>query len=147
MRLNYDCIRDVLLVLEEKLEVRWNDEDSNFNFNTIGLVSLKGYLSDKDYSQEDIFYSVHNLIQANYIISTSVKSGSQISNYNITDITYEGHQFLQNIRPKTIWDKSKPVFKNLGTISVDIIKSVTSTVISDTINHYLPGYLPSTQTP
>lgn len=145
MKLNYDCVRDVLLELEKTLLCK--NLDGAFVFETMDLEQLHSNLSNKKYSIEDIFYTIHNLEQAGYIRFEPLKGDGQIVDCVVYDVTYEGHQFLQNIRPKKVWDKSKPVFKNLGTISIDIIKSVTSTVISDTINHYLPGCSSNTQMP
>lgn len=145
MKLNYDCVRDVLLSLEELLTCEYSNEI--FVFNEISIEELYEKLSDKNYRIEDVLYSVNNLEQAGFIKADFLSADGGIVCCDISNITYEGHQFLQNIRPKKVWDKSKSIFQNIGTISVDIIKSVTSTVITDTINHYLPKNSSSTQTP
>lgn len=144
MQLNYDCVRDVMLKLEELLTIEYKDY---FDFSSVSIGDIHKSLLDKKYSIEDIFYTVHNLYQANYIEANTISFDDELVEYVIFNITFEGHQFLQNIRPKMVWDKSKSVIKNIGTISIDIIKSVSSTVISDTIKHYLPGYFPQGQTP
>lgn len=147
MRLNYDCVRDVLLELEKLLSIKYNEDSESFKFSMVNINQLYDSLSDKDYTIEDVLYAVKNLNEADFISAYMNYGDGGLVECIVTDITYEGHQFLQNIRPKKIWDKSKSVFQNIGTVSVDIIKSVASTVISDTINHYLPGYLPNMQTP
>ena len=134
MKLNYDCVRDVLLKLEEILTCEYSD--GTISIESINIDNLYQALSD-DYSVEDIFYSAYNLEQAGFLDANFLFGDGRIVDGVIFNITYSGHQFLQQIRPKTVWDKSKSVFKNIGTISVDIIKSVTSTILTDTINHYI----------
>lgn len=135
MKLNYDCVRDVLLKLEELLICEYSDDTITLKW--LCIDELYSALSS-NYSIEDVFYSVYNLEQADFLKAKFQYGCGSITDCIILDITYSGHQFIEQIRPKTVWDKSKSVFKNLGTISIDIIKSVTSTVISDAINHYLP---------
>ena len=58
MKLNPDCIRDVLLYLEENLKI------SEREFLPITLYTLEEELTK--YSKEDIFYSVYNLRQIRF---------------------------------------------------------------------------------
>jgi hypothetical protein len=134
MRLNYDCVRDVLLKLEKILTCEYSN--GAISLESISIDKLYQALSD-DYSIEDIFYSAYNLKQAEFLEANFLMGDGCIVDGVIFNITYSGHQFLQQIRPKTVWDKSKSVFKNIGTISVDIIKSVTNTILTDTIKHYI----------
>ena len=60
MKLNPDCIRDVLLYLEENLVIK----DRN-KLSVISLNQLKENLSQ--YDEDDIFYSVYNLYQIRYM--------------------------------------------------------------------------------
>lgn len=89
MKLNLDCIRAILLKLEE---LPYGESYSSVNFG--GLCST--------YSQEDIDYSIKKLTEAHFI-ETDVSELSDESYTYILDITYEGHQFLANIRDNTIW--------------------------------------------
>ncbi len=60
MKLNPDCVRDVLLYLEENLEIKNASE-----FSEITLKQIKESLSQ--YTEDDVFYSVYNLYKINYI--------------------------------------------------------------------------------
>lgn len=60
MKLNPDCVRDVLLYLEENLKIKNSSE-----FSEITLKEIKEALSQ--YTEEDVFYSVYNLYQIKYI--------------------------------------------------------------------------------
>ena len=40
MRLNYDCVRDVLLKLEELLLVEYHEESDSFGFNRVSIKQI-----------------------------------------------------------------------------------------------------------
>lgn len=61
MKLNTDCIRDILLYLEEELVIKDHKE-----FSSITLVRLQEALADK-YSKDDVFYSVYNLHKIHFM--------------------------------------------------------------------------------
>lgn len=96
MKLNNDCVRDILLCIEG-LSFGQNLEISDI---------LKDY---PQYSEDELTYTCLKLSEANLIecqirtyIHMSVPSISRI-----TDLTNEGHQFLNKIRDNTAWTKIK----------------------------------------
>lgn len=136
MKLNPDCIRDVLLYLEGNLT--YNDNKASaIEHNAIPLSTIVESLQQMyDYSQDDIKYSVEKLLEIKYIISHKIKIGNnhEIVSCPISDITYEGHQFLNTIRPETIWQATKKGAAKIGimsmhalsTIAMEIAKSVVT---------------------
>lgn len=117
MKLNPDCIRDVLLYLEENLKI------SEREFLPITLYTLEEELTK--YSKEDIFYSVYNLRQIRFIEGTFVDTTSEkMQQCRIENITYAGHQFLATVKPETIWNKTKSVVSKVGVHTLAFIESV-----------------------
>lgn len=120
MKLNYDCIRDVLLYLEENLELN----------NSIYLENIK-----LDYSSDDIYYSVQKLEEIGYINARIIKAdGVAILDAIIFDITFYGHEFLNTIRPKTVWEKTKDISGKLGTKSISAITQIASQIAAQLIS-------------
>lgn len=117
MKLNYDCVRDVMLYLEENLCFKEFLLSSDINLN---------------YTQEDIDYSIIKLEEANFII---IQDESTLENTEIYihDITFYGHKFIGEIQSDTIWDKTKSVSKDLGIQTINGITQIASSVISDLI--------------
>ena len=117
MKLNPDCIRDVLLYLEENIKI------DNRTFMPISLKSLQEVF--ENYSEEDIFYSVYNLKQAKFIEGkfTDIKD-TKMAICEIQNITYVGHQFLETVRPKPIWDKTKSVVTKVGVHTLGFIEEI-----------------------
>ena len=125
MELKADCIRDVLLHLEENLTLNI----SKGKFSIINLEQLYNGLSDK-YSEEDIWYSVYNLHQIRFIEGRINDAAGQKMFYcEIQNITWNGHQFLNNIRPLSIWEATKNKAKQIGGMSIGALSMVSMSIV------------------
>ena len=147
MKLNPDCIRDVLLYLEENLN--YNHENvGSIEHNSITMSKIAEDLHNQNgYEIDDINYSIEKLLEIRYISSSGESRGrnNSILYCPISDITYSGHQFLNTIRPKPIWEATKNGAAKLGimsmhalsTIAMEITKAVITNpkVINDIIQH------------
>jgi len=129
MKLNVDCIRDVLLYLEENLSIK----DGN-KFSKITLKQLKNALTQ--YDDDDIFYAVYNLYQAKYIDGkiTNTRDVKMVF-CNITEITWAGHAFLDSIKPPTIWDATKKGAAKLGLVSIKALAEIATKLTNELISN------------
>lgn len=117
MKLNLDCIRDVLLYLEENLKIE------NGVFTSIDLTTLQKNVTN--YSREDVFYSVYNLCQIGFIEGRFSDVGNmRMRICEIENITYAGHRFLSTVKPDTIWNKTKSVAGKIGVHTLGFIEGV-----------------------
>lgn len=121
MRLNNECIRDLLLYLEENLD----------NENDIDLVNF----TFKKYTNEDIIYTAQKLIEAHYINARSAYGSNTIYYFPVSSITYNGHQFLDTIRPQTVWEKTIEKSKVLGDTSISILSQIAVQVATAMITN------------
>lgn len=121
MRLNPDCMRDVLLVAEENLPLNGSLPMSDL------LPLLPGY------SKDEITYTCLKLNEANLlnIFKTPYPGGTFVN--DIREITYNGHQFLENIRNQSTWETVKQKLSLLGSSSVPVIMSVASQLMIEKI--------------
>lgn len=133
MKLNYECMRDVLIFLEENLTV---DCDGELSFGLICLDDLYGELSQ--YSNEDIYYSVFNLKQAEFL-SCSPDDEPIYKIYSIDYITFKGHEFLSEIRDNDKWKNVKSILGNVKTFSLSAISAVAEGVTSALIAKHFAG--------
>lgn len=124
MKLNPDCIRDVLLYLESELEV----DLTKHNFTKIDLKQLSQHFANF-YTEEDIWYTVYNLKEIRFISGKINDAGSNKMMFcEIENITWSGHQFLNTIRPKSIWEATKNWATKLGTLSVSALSMISSEI-------------------
>ena len=121
MKLNVDCVRSVLLEVEE---VPYGKEAH--------LGDLIGALG-KDYSYEDICYSILKLNEAGYIKAKIANSITGTSIISVSDITYAGHQFLANIRTHKVWSATKSVMGKIGATSIHAATEIATSVVTELI--------------
>lgn len=123
MKLNQDCIRDLLLYLEENLKL--ND------YLSISNISLKKY------SSEELLYTADKLYEAGYLkCSRKVYDNTDLMIF-VSSITYTGHQFLDNIRDDKVFAKTKSILSGFKSVSIEIISETASKVITNLINQQL----------
>lgn len=118
MKLNYDCVRDIMLYLEENLNFGNPIRDTNINLN---------------YDIKDIRYSLLKLHEINYLDGSVSKYMDGEYSVITTDITFYGHKFIGEIQSDTIWNKTKDVSKDLGIQTINGITQIASSVISSLI--------------
>lgn len=130
MKLNYDCLRLILLKIEEDLE--W-DDDLNYYF--LNLDSFVRGL--KDFPKAEIAYTLKMGIEANLINGYVKDCDSCILDIICFDLTYEGHQFLDTVRENKIWRKTKEILSAVGGASLSVITSVANDCLTGFINKHL----------
>lgn len=125
MKLNLDCMRDILLVIEQ---CGYQEMPS---FQKV-VNSLPGY------SIDDISYSCEKLYEAEFIDAIQKNHiRGQCPIIKIRNITYSGHQFLDDIRNDNNWGKIKEIASSIGSTSVNAISQIAASVISAAIHSNL----------
>lgn len=113
MRLLHDCVRDVMLFVEENLEYD----------NVLMTSFIQEHLSD--YSIEDINYTCKKLSEAGYLkIDVDM-----LDTITVIKMTYDGHVFLDNIRDNNVWAETKSKISKIASVSLPIIQQVASQLI------------------
>lgn len=133
MKLNYDCVRDVLLYLEENL---------GYTENTIALEHKRLSISSisnniTDYTKEDIQYTIEKLEEAEYVRFANVTydTHNYIVNGYVDDITWKGFEFLNNVREKKIWKATKLGAKKIGAVSISALSMISTEIIKAIITN------------
>lgn len=129
MKLVPDAARDILLYLEQNLTI--DIVENKTKTNSISYLKLADELTPSQYySKEEIVYAIQQLSQHGMIKSKiSTGQNGRWINCDIYDITWEGHEFLNNIRPQTVWEATKEKATKLGGMSVKALAFLSSTVI------------------
>lgn len=122
MKLNPDCIRDILFVVED-LSKPNSIITSDQLFKTESLSK---------YSEEEVLYHLNQLQLSGYII-VPTKNRWIDGTYLLNDLSPSGHEFISNVRKDTNWNKVKSISKEVGTETLSSLKSIAENVISSTI--------------
>ena len=111
MKLNIDCVRDVLLEFEEF-------PIGNYNVSSFAKTVGK-------YGHENTLYTLAKLYEANYINGDiAADEGGYYHCLVIYDITFQGHEFLSTIREPNIWQRLKDATLEGGTASLKVIGDI-----------------------
>ena len=121
MKSNPDCIRDILIDIEENTTI-------NTGWRYDSLSSSRRLL---DYDRFEIAYHARYCYEANLIKDFSIGGNSE-SIYAL-DLTPKGHDFLSNIRENRIWNGVKVVSKKIGSSSLDALIQISSNVVTELI--------------
>lgn len=105
MKLDLDCMRSILLEVEKQ----------PFN-HELRIKDLENLL--ENYSHDELEYTCLKLQEANFINAKTVHNPYSSSVIYVLDLTYAGHQFLDEVRADNIWDKTKNIFSKIGASSV-----------------------------
>ena len=94
MKLNPDCLRAILLTVEEKCNFHtpWEYEENSFDSE---------YLAEL--SHEEIIYHIRLASQSGLIQGVHYYDGGET--IIVSDLTPYGHEFLANIRSDSLWKK------------------------------------------
>ena len=126
MRLNPDCIRDILFYVEENAGysemIPFYTNLERFN------IKLKN-----DYPADVILYHLELCEEYGYLTIYSHTMGA----INVKRLSVSGHEFLENIRQDTNWNKTKEIAKSAGSTSIEILSNVASNLITALISKKL----------
>lgn len=122
MKLNPDCIRDILFVVENNATYS-NDVSEETIFKEL----------DSKYPREEILYHVRQCEHSGLFLQVVHYFGG----FSIQDLSPYGHQFINNIRQDNNWSKTKEIAKSVGSFSLDVLKDISSQVITNLISNQL----------
>lgn len=121
MKLNPDCVRNILLTLEE------SDSYQAFMMFESGTVSKCSRLTD--YSLEEVLYHLKKCDEAGFLTDVQYFPESVLVN----GLHYRGHEFLNNIRENKVWSGVKSVAGKIGTNSLQGLTQIAATTITSLI--------------
>lgn len=119
MKLNPDCIRDILFAVEE-----------NTGFQKVMSIDEEDYTQYqqlKKYKYEEVAYHVVQCNLSGYFVDFAARIDDS---YMIVDLTPKGHEFLADIRSDTNWKKIKETALKVGSFSLGVLADIAKKIIS-----------------
>ena len=121
MKLNPDCIRDILMEIESSVSLN----------NYLVIETDKPSSLWSTYSWEEVAYHINQCLMSGLITNADIYVSDGYA--TITDLSPKGHEFLANIRNDNIWTNTKSIAKKIGSTSLDALSQVASNVITTLI--------------
>lgn len=122
MKLNPDCIRSILLSVEDTTTFTYSFEYE------IG----KTYPLLSTYSHEEILYHIKQASLNGMFTNVSYYDNGDY--VYINDLSPKAHEFLANIRSNDIWYKTKSIASKVGSISLDALCQISAQVVTNLIS-------------
>lgn len=129
MKLNPECIRDIMFYLEENLTM-----NSDLEINEISVFDLPEKLN---YSIEEIANTLLVLDDANFIVCYRNNGDDAIVALDIYRITYTGYNFLKAYVLIQFGKKVQTISGNIGSFSLNVISQIATSVLTQMINGQL----------
>ena len=124
MKRDLDLIREIMLVLEDKMEY-------DKNFQSAHLIEV---IQDKTLSAEKLAYHVGLLVENDFIKAKEYKYQSgEPTDYLINTITSTGQDFIDTIRQDTTWNKIKEKAYEIGGYSLPLLADIGFGILKDKI--------------
>ncbi len=138
MRLNLDCVRQILLCVEENTGLRkycyFIDSGLEESVKVIGDIPTPppDYQIDllKNFDNDELIYHINYCVESGLL---SVYGPLHVYQIVISDLTSRGHEFLENIRDNKVWSGVKSVAAKIGSKSLDSVIQISSNVITQLI--------------
>lgn len=124
MKLKQDCVRYVLLSLE--------DQGFGMTRHPVPDSEIANVLSNDTFTSEDILYTLLLLSNGGYILA---KPQSQKLNLGllVSSLSWSGHELLDSIRDDEVWKQTKEATSGLKSVSISILSNVASAVLTGII--------------
>lgn len=127
MKLNPDCIRDVLLIVEA----------ASTSDNFVQFPEDWPETSFKAFSFEEIRYHIEQCFMSGLLIEPRRHTRDMSGHIFIRDISPSGHEFLANIREERNWKETKSLASKAGSLSLKVLESIAAGVATAFVNKQL----------
>ena len=123
MKIDNECVRDILFVIEE---------NSNIEHGCYMMGAYRKYPKLEKYGGEGFIpYHVRYLEMKGMIFKPNKEF---VDSY---DLTPAGHEFLANVREESNWKKIKGVSSSIGFASLKVVSAIAEGVATAAINKQL----------
>lgn len=134
MKLNISCVRDLLLLLEEKPFYTVNEH----GFIESQIVLLDDICSElPQYSSSDIYYTLSLLDDAGFLSLITQWGDDSLIFCAVESMTYAGHELLENIRDDGRWKAVAAGLAAVRNYSLSAISSLAEGITAGAISAYL----------
>ena len=138
MKLNLDCVRQILLIVEEKTGLRkycfFIDSSLEASQTAIGspIIPPPDYQVSllKKFDNDELIYHINYCVESGLLSIDNSYGQYQIV---IKDLTPKGHEFLENIRDDKVWSGVKKIALKIGSTSLNSVIQISSNVITQLI--------------
>lgn len=131
MKLDFDCVRDILLYVEENSGYQDSNSDMPSKHKEIPHARIISDSFFSKYNKEDAVHTLELMIKEGLFDFASkpiYDSNNNLVYARIIGLTWYGHELLTNIRNDTVWNAVKEKSKKVGKVSIKAMASAAATL-------------------
>lgn len=139
MKLNPDCIRDIMLFCEKNtyIKVYGAGNSLSASYHTLYANLMCTLPPLNSYDAGELIYHIIQLIESGYLASdfrfNSLENFRHGDTPKIYYVTPKGHEFIASIEEKKNWAKTKKVLGAIGSVSLSVIETISKGVATAVI--------------
>uniref|UniRef100_UPI00359C4BD3 DUF2513 domain-containing protein n=1 Tax=Thomasclavelia spiroformis TaxID=29348 RepID=UPI00359C4BD3 len=127
MKLNINCVRDTLIALENMSSL-----EDGLTPKYLSIEDFENNQNTSKYSKKEIVYTLKKLKEGGLIIANFQYADNELYMATITELTYEGHQYLETISNSKIFDMAMNKLDELGSgVTLDILKALCTKLLKE----------------
>lgn len=127
MKLDPKCIRDTLIALEDMSNLT-----DGFTPEWLTIEDFEKHPNTSKYSKKEIIYTLRKLNEGGLIIANFQYASDELYLATITELTYDGHQFLESISSSKIFDMAISKLDELGSgVTLDLLKALCTKIMKE----------------
>lgn len=123
MKLDHDVVRKFLLAIEE-----------NNDLFGLSSASQSKFAKDNNLTDDELAYIILKLYDGDIVNGKPLFASNAFYTYTPVQLTFKGHEYLDNIRSPEVWSRSKKIAGKIGSVSLDVMATIASKVIAELIN-------------
>ncbi|WP_158682887.1 DUF2513 domain-containing protein [Lactobacillus sp. CBA3605] len=121
MELNYDFVREILLTCAASTHPMGPSEDE-----------IRKLADDYEVSLDQLAYTVTCLFQAGLVVNKVAYTLSGPYLVSPGNLTWDGNEYLNNIRNTSVWEETKDKVKKSGlSVSLQVLGAVATAVVKN----------------
>lgn len=124
MKLDSECVRAILLETEK---LAFEDE--------LSFDELKSRLPK--FTEDQLAYTCIKLKEGELLKVATMDANNHTFVMSIYDLTYKGHEFLNNIHSESVWNTVKSIGSQIGATSVGALTQIAVDVVTVMIKQQL----------
>lgn len=138
MKLNLDCMRDILKYCIEKQDF-YEGMDDTWGIKYVDLPMLYNSDLKDEYPKKDIMYSIVKLEECHFIKIDDKypQNAPYIERCSISDVTLSGHQFYESIKESSAWEKTKSIANKVGNHTIKFIEGVAHDIAVESAKQFV----------
>lgn len=143
MKLDPDCVRDLMLFCEEHTYIK-TEEIGRYTaarYHVLYVDSMRLTFPLNKYDVGSLIYHIIQLSESGYLATDFRFDPVENFRHNelpaIYYVTPKGHEFIATISEKAQWEKTSKILRSFGSVSLAVIETISKGIASAAIEQII----------